>query len=149
MADDSLLDTDTQPEVTDFEPVDDEAGTDIAVRTDDKWVDPDKDWAHEWIEFEGDRLAVRKPTTQALAAYSLSASQFVAPQIQNDISGLFMARHMAQGSYLHVMDRFINGDDPDYDEKTVGALMRMIVELTTGPPEADNRAARRAAGKAG
>ena len=80
---------------------------------------------------------------QALAAYSLSASQFVNPQLQNDISGLFMSRHMSPGTYLHVMDRFMSPDDPDYTEKTVGELMRLIVEMTTGEDKTANRAERR------
>lgn len=118
-------------------------GAALAV-PEEKWTEPDTKWPHQWIEFEGDRLAVRKPTLQALAAYSLSASRFVDPQIQNDISGLFIARHMSPETYAHVMDRFLSPDDPDYTEESVGAIMRMVVELTTDAmPAEPNRAARR------
>jgi hypothetical protein len=116
----------------------------LAKTDDSKWTEPNKKWPHQWVEFMGDRLAVRKPTMQALAAYSLSASRFVEPQVQNDISGLFIARHMSPDSYARVMDRFMNGDDPDYNEQSVGELMRMVVELTTNAlPEKANRAQRR------
>lgn len=108
-----------------------------------EWSEPDADWPHEWVTFAGDRLAVRKPTQQALAAYSLSASQFVSPQMQNDISGLFMVNHISPGSYLRVMGRFMDPDDESYDEAAVGELMKLIVELKTGEMEAENRAARR------
>lgn len=107
------------------------------------WTDPATDWPHEWVEFEGEKLAVRAPTMQALAAYSLAMSQFVKPNIQNDVSGGFMVRHMSDGTYLHIMDRLGDPDDADYDEKTIGELMKLIVELTTGDQKAENRAERR------
>lgn len=108
------------------------------------WAEPDTDWPHEWIEFCGDRLAVRKPTQHALAAYSMSASKFVAVETQNNISGGFMYRHMSPASYDRVMDRFTDPDDPDYGEDSLGDLMQMIVKLRTDEmPEPANRAARR------
>src|SRR5512139_3220403 len=91
VADDDTPDEDTvEPEPGDNKPA-------------EEWAEPDSDWPHEWIEFKGDKLAVRKPTQQAFAAYSLSASQFVNPQMQNDISGLFMMQHISPASYLRVM----------------------------------------------
>lgn len=125
------------------EPTPPETSEETVTDPDPGWTEPDQDWAHEWIEFQGDKLAVRKPTTQALAAYSLSASQFIDGARQNDISGMFMDRHMALGSYMRVMDRFMSPDDPDYDETTVGELMKQIVELRTNELTPDNRAARR------
>jgi hypothetical protein len=134
-----------EPEIVDAEPPD-IIGNTVARQDENRWIEPTQDWPHQWIEFQGDRLAVRKPTTQAIAAYSLSLSRFVAPQIQNEISGLFMARHMSAETYARVMDRFMNGDDPDYNDKTVGELMRTIIELATKEMP-DNRASRRASSK--
>lgn len=87
------------------------------------------EWAHEWIEFGGDRLSVRKPTQQALAAYSLAMSKFVPSQMRNDITGLFISRHMSPESYERVFSRLMDPDDTEYTVSTIGEVMKQIVEL--------------------
>lgn len=87
-------------------------------------------WTHETIEFEGDTLEVRKPTQQALAAFSLASSKYVPMQVKNDITGLFISRHLSEASYGHVFSRMMDPDDGTYTTETIGDLMRSIVELS-------------------
>jgi hypothetical protein len=94
---------------------------------DDEELDPG--WTHERIEFLGDRLAVRRPTPQALAGFSLSSSKYVATEVKNDMTGLFIVQHIGPQSYGHVMQRLMNPDDTDYTVETIGALMRAVVQL--------------------
>lgn len=95
------------------------------------WYDADAKWPHQFIEYLGDRLAVRKPTQQALAGFSLAASKFVKPQTQTDITGLFIERHMSEASYDRMMSRMLDPDDVEYGAKSVGEIMGMVVKLST------------------
>lgn len=91
----------------------------------------DPDWEHDRITFAHDDLAVRAPTSQALAGFSLASSKYVDASIRNDMTGLFIVEHLGPDSYGRVMRRLMDGDDPDYDAETIGVLMREIVMLTT------------------
>lgn len=91
----------------------------------------DPDWDHDRITFANDDLAVRAPTSQALAGFSLASSKYVDASIRNDMTGLFIVEHLGPDSYGRVMRRLMDGDDPDYDADTIGVLMREIVMLTT------------------
>ena len=91
----------------------------------------DPDWTHERIIFAGDDLAVRAPSQQALTGFSLASSKYVSNEVKNDMTGLFIVEHIAPDSYGRVMQRLMDGDDPDYTTETVGLLMREIVMLTT------------------
>lgn len=86
-------------------------------------------WAHAWIEFKGDRLAVRKPPDQALIALSVSSSKFVPPQRQNDVVGMFIERYLSPMTYDRVMSRLMDPDDTDYTIETLGELMREVSEV--------------------
>ena len=86
-------------------------------------------WPHDTIQFLGDTLEVRKPTAQALAAYSLASSKYVSASMRNDMTGLFIARHLSPDSYAQVFSRLMDPDDPDYTLDTIGELMRDIVGL--------------------
>lgn len=87
----------------------------------------DEPWDHETIDFRGDHLNVRKPTNQALAGLSLSSSKYVKMTTRNDITGLFIARHLSAQSYDRVFARLMDPDDPDYTVETIGELMGAIV----------------------
>lgn len=115
--------TQTSTEVATVDP-------DGVAEQDDEKFEPEPDWKHGSIEFEGDTLNIRKPTEQALTGFSLASSKFVPPSTRNDIAGLFVARHLSPLSYDQVMSRLMDPDDPDYTEETVGELMRLIVETS-------------------
>lgn len=87
----------------------------------------DPDWEHDRFDYKGDNLAVRVPTMQALAAFQLSSSKYISSERQNDISGLFIDQHLGPDSYDRVMYRMMDGDDPDYDTKTIADLMGELV----------------------
>lgn len=92
-------------------------------------VDVAEGWPHQTIEFLGDTLEVRKPTEQALAAYSLASSKYVSMTTRNDMTGLFIARHLSPDSYERVFSRLMDPDDHEYTIDSIGQLMRSIVEL--------------------
>lgn len=90
-------------------------------------VAPEDDWPHDWLEFKGDTLAVRVPTPQAMAALSQGLGKFIPPQEQNDISGLFIARHLSPQAYARVFSRLMDPDDADYDPNTIGELVGALL----------------------
>lgn len=86
-------------------------------------------WPHATITFKGDKLQVRKPTQQAMAAFSLGTSKFVSNQMRNDMTSLFIARHLSPQSYEQVFSRLMDPDDTEYTVDTIGQLMRAVVML--------------------
>ena len=121
-----------EAEVVNTPAVQDQPDTPPEPGTDDE-IAAEK-WDHETIEFLGDTLHVRKPTDQALQAFSLSSSRFVKPEKRNDMTGLFINQHLSPASYDRVFMRLMDPDEPDYTVDTIAELMRVIVELTV-PPE--------------
>jgi len=95
-------------------------------------IDVEVDEADGWreLEFNGDTLQVRPPSQQALAAFSLGTSKHVPSNTRNDLTGLFISRHLSPESYERVFDRLMNPEDPDYTIDSIGELMRSIVELS-------------------
>jgi len=90
--------------------------------------DENEEWEHEVIEFAGDTLHVRKPTQQALAAFSLASSKYVPTNVRTDMTGLFMVRHLSPDSYNRVFERLMDPDDSDYTLETIGKLVGAITE---------------------
>lgn len=81
------------------------------------------------LEFKGDKLGVRVPSQQALAAFSLSTSKYISSGVRNDMTGLFINRHLSPESYEQVFSRLMDPDDDGYTVESIGELMRAIVEL--------------------
>lgn len=123
---------DPEPEVLPADPAPAEPGTDVATVDSnvelEVWTN-DEEWDHETINFRGDTLNVRKPTNQALAGLSLSSSKYVKMTVRNDITGLFIARHLSPQSYDRVFSRLMDPDDPDYTVETIGELMGAVVGI--------------------
>ena len=82
------------------------------------------------LEFKGDKLSVRIPSQQALAAFSLSTSKYVNGTVRNDMTGMFINRHLSPESYEQVFSRLMDPDDDEYTVESIGELMRAIVELS-------------------
>jgi len=101
-----------------------------AVALVERW-DIDRDaaevWPYDYLEFEGDKLGIRVPTRQALAAFSLTSSKYVSLGVKNDLTGLFIARHLSPESYGRVFSRLMDPDDDAYSVATVGELFNAIV----------------------
>jgi hypothetical protein len=96
-----------------------------------KVLDAEDDVATKFqeLEFKGDTLHARKPTQQALAAFTLATSKYVSTTMRNDMTGLFISRHLSPESYEQVFSRLMDPDDPDYTVETIGELMRGVVDL--------------------
>ncbi|ACF05025.1 hypothetical protein Nigel_22 [Mycobacterium phage Nigel] len=95
-----------------------------------------EEWKYDYLEFQGDKLGIRLPTRQALAAFSLASSKYVSMGVKNDLTGLFIARHLSPESYGRVFSRLMDPDDAEYDVDTVGELFNAIV---TASIEADEQ----------
>lgn len=106
-----------------------------------------EDWQHDWLEFKGDKLGIRLPTRQALAAFSLASSKYVEIGVKNDLTGLFIARHLSPESYGRVFSRLMDPDETDYDVETVGELFNAIVTASINADKAE--AEQKAAAKSG
>lgn len=98
----------------------------VAVRDEVKDIALAQAWPHDYLQFEGDKLEIRLPTEQALSAFSISVSKYMPAEVQNDMVGLFIAKHMSPDSYTHVMARMMDPDDKTYTKRTVGELMGSI-----------------------
>jgi hypothetical protein len=95
-------------------------------------------WPYGTVEFKGDLLGIRLPTRQALAAFSLSSSKYVSLNVKNDLTGLFIARHLSPESYGRVFSRLMDPDEDDYDVETVGELFNVIVMAAVDADKADD-----------
>jgi hypothetical protein len=96
-----------------------------------------EDWQHDWLEFKGDKLGIRLPTRQALAAFSLASSKYVEIGVKNDLTGLFIARHLSPESYGRVFSRLMDPDEKDYSVETVGELFNAIVTASINADKAE------------
>lgn len=92
-------------------------------------------WEHDFLTFNGDRLGIRVPTRQALAAFSLASGKYVDIGVKNDLTGLFIARHLSPESYGRVFSRLMDPDDEEYTVETVGELFNAIVTASLQPPK--------------
>jgi hypothetical protein len=105
-----------------------------------------EDWAFDMLEFKGDLLGIRLPARQALAAFSLASSKYVSLGVKNDLTGLFIARHLSPESYGRVFSRLMDPDETDYDVDTVGELFNAIVTAAVEADKAAEKAKREADG---
>lgn len=109
--------------------VNEDGSTTVSESTDIAKPDAPPPWAHQVIEFYGDKLEVRKPTEQALAGFSLASGKYVPQKLQNDLVSLFVKQHMSEKSLERVFFRLLDPEDKDYTPKTIGELMREIALL--------------------
>lgn len=87
------------------------------------------EWPHMTIKYADAEWQVRKPSEQALAAFSLSSGKYIPAKMQNDMVGLFIKQHMSETSHETVYVRLMDPDDPEFDAETLGDLMRIIATL--------------------
>ncbi|AER49337.1 hypothetical protein STINGER_22 [Mycobacterium phage Stinger] len=118
------------------EPAPEETGNAVALVERFDVTATDEVWKFDYLEFEGDKLGIRLPSRQALAAFSLASSKYVSMGVKNDLTGLFIARHLSPESYGRVFSRLMDPDDAAYDVDTVGELFNAIV---TASIEADEQ----------
>lgn len=101
-------------------------------------------WEHEMLEdFFGEDFEVRRPTAQALAAFSLCSGKYINQKMQNDMVGLFIKQHMSEKSHERVYVRMMDPDDPEFTPQTLGELMRRIATIGTGRPTEPSQLSRK------
>lgn len=98
----------------------------------------DEKWPYDLLHFKGDLLGIRLPQRQALAAFSLASSKYVSLGVKNDLTGLFIARHLSPESYGRVFSRLMDPDEGDYDVDTVGELFNAIVTASIDADKAED-----------
>lgn len=104
-----------------------EPGSVVAIDQRFDVTEAGESWPYDMLEFKGDLLGIRLPQRQALAAFSLASSKYVSLGVKNDLTGLFIARHLSPESYGRVFSRLMDPDEDNYDVDTVGELFNAIV----------------------
>lgn len=94
------------------------------------WVHPDG-WAYDWLDYRGDRLAVRIPNKSAIHAISNLA--FSTPAFQQKLFHRFLDKHVSPDSYGRVCDRMVDPDDAGYsdiapDTDPLGEILRELLK---------------------
>lgn len=90
------------------------------------WVHPEG-WRYDWLEFKGDKLAVRIPKGAALVG--LEFSRFRGEEAQEQAFGRFIARHVSDETFDRILDRMGDPDDADYDTATLGELAGLLGKI--------------------
>lgn len=135
-ASDGTTQTNTIPDV---EPTADESSTELEIVDADTlpaisttpptttgWTHPDG-WTHDWLDFHGDKLAIRIPKGAALVA--LEFSRFRGEEAQEQAFGTFVARHVSDATFDRILDRMGNPDDEDYTTTTLGELAGLLGKI--------------------
>lgn len=119
-----------EPEVIEQEPT-----AEVAVPTSTDVVDPtaeekwthESEWSHDWLEFKGDKLAIRVPKGAALQA--LGAARHNSLEFQDRLVNLFVAKHLSPETYERVMYRMVDPDDEEFTTGAWGELISAIAEV--------------------
>jgi hypothetical protein len=118
------------------EPVDAELVTDVALVDDEKPADEAKwvhqsEWKYDWLDYKGDKLAIRVPHQNALTAL-FQAGQQCSPEFQAELTTKFVKRHISQESIERVLERMSDPDDEEYAAVKIGVwgdLLRIIANI--------------------
>lgn len=103
------------------------SSTDVVdAAAEEKWTHQ-SDWQHDWLEFKGDKLAIRVPKGAALQA--LGAARHNSLEFQDRLVNLFVAKHLSPETYERVMYRMVDPDDDDFTTGAWGELISAIAEV--------------------
>ncbi|ART68206.1 hypothetical protein BTO20_06070 [Mycobacterium dioxanotrophicus] len=97
---------------------------------DEKWVHQ-SEWKYDWLDYKGDKLAIRVPHQNALTAL-FQAGQQCSPEFQADLTQKFVKRHISQESIERVLERMSDPDDEEYAAVEIGVwgdLLRIIAKI--------------------
>lgn len=84
------------------------------------------EWPHQWIEFEGDRLAYRIPKPSAVTGFSNSQGKYVSNRDRGEHVQLFLQLHLSAESFKRVIFRMMHPDST-YDLFTLARLVEQIL----------------------
>lgn len=119
------------PAETAAEPTPDTPAADPA-----KWVHEGK-WEHQWLDFKGDRLAVKTPRPSVANSVIMLRSPLVSEDDRGNIISSIIASHLSHESWGRVQFRNINPDETEYTLETIGELLEALVELSVEAAEAE------------
>lgn len=111
-------DTESLPAVRDDAPLDAEVVDDEQLAADGKW-EHQSEWEYDWLDYKGDKLAIRVPHQNALTAL-FQATQQCSPEFQMELAAKFVKRHISQESIERVLERMSDPDDEDYSAVDIG-----------------------------
>ena len=88
-------------------------------------------WAYDWLDYRGDRLAVRIPNKSAV--HAISNLKFSTPEFQQKLFHRFLYKHLSPESYQRVCDRMVDPDDAEYadvpvDTDPLGEILRELLK---------------------
>jgi len=124
--DPEVVDADTLPALRDTTDTTDITDVPVPAPAPAKWVHPDG-WAYDWVEFKGDKLAIRIPKGAALVG--LEFSRFRGEEAQEQAFGRFIARHVSDETFDRILDRMGDPDDEDYGTTTLGELAGLLGKI--------------------
>lgn len=101
-----------------------------------KWVHEGK-WDHQWLDFKGDRLAVKTPRPSVANSVIMLRSPLVSEDDRGNIISSIIASHLSHESWGRVQFRNINPDETEYTIETIGELLEALVELSVEAAEAE------------
>ncbi|MHC9292060.1 hypothetical protein ACRCUN_06305 [Mycobacterium sp. LTG2003] len=94
-----------------------------------EWVH-ESSWNHDWLEYKGDKLAIRVPHQNALTAL-FQAGQACTPEFQLKLTQKFVKSHLSQESIERVLERMSDPDDEQYAgvDGVWNDLLKTIVDI--------------------
>lgn len=94
-------------------------------------------WDHDWIDFHGDRLAIRIPSDAAREGYSIAAGPGSTGAEQLFYTRLFLQKHLSPESFIRIWDRHMTPGDQYEDGQMLKRLVQTMVEARTKPADAE------------
>jgi hypothetical protein len=92
-----------------------------------KW-EPEEDWKYDFLEFKGDRLAVRIPSGAALNALNMAQSKKVSDERRATLTRDLLTNHLSEASFDRVFfERSADPDEPDYNVNTLAELLSELL----------------------
>lgn len=114
VVDPEIVDADTLPALRD---------TPDPTASPGQWVHPEG-WKYDWVEFKGDKLAIRVPKGAALVG--LEFAKYHGEEAQQRVFGRFISRHVSDETFDRILDRMGNPDDEEYTTDTLGELAGVL-----------------------
>lgn len=101
-----------------------------------KW-EHQSEWAHDWLDFKGDRLAIRRPPESAVNSFIMITASGVEPALQSGVISEVLHKSLSPESFGRVLYRNIDPDDPEYTVTTMAELAGELIRLSTEKLDSD------------
>lgn len=125
----AVADPEPTDDAVDAELVTDVVSVDDAPAEEAKW-EHKTEWSYDWLDYHGDRLAIRVPHQNALTAL-FQAGEQCSPEFQEGLLKKFVKRHISQESVERVLERMSDPDDEAYTN-VVGGTWADLFKIIAG-----------------